>query len=129
VSSKKAVHVKKFDGGNRSPAEYHRQVVFAGKTCSTCGDPAAMSAKIMADDAEFRRRHPDAYMFLINKFGGDPSFKTKWGLMVTVEVIYACDRCKDSLRKYAATVQKDFMHVEFDEQGLDSSYPLVKGSA
>lgn len=121
------IHLKKFDGGRRTPAEVHRELVFRGKSCSTCDEPAAVAAKLLADDEEFRRRHPDAYMVLINRFGGDPSFETKWGRMVTVEVIYACDRCKGGLAKFAAQRAKDYMHVEFDEGGLESSYPKQVG--
>jgi hypothetical protein len=125
--TKRAVHVKKFDGGKRTPAEVHRQLVFAGKTCSTCDQPAAVAAKMLGDDEEFRRRHPDAYMLLIAKFGGDPSFETKWGRMVTIEVIYACDRCKDGMRRFVAHRTQDWMHVDFDEGGLESSYPTQVG--
>lgn len=121
------IHLKKFDGGRRTPAEVHRELVLKGKHCHTCGQPAAMSAKLLADDAEFRRRHPDAYLFLINKFGGDPSFETKWGRMVTVEIIYACDQCKNGLRRFAAARAKDYMHVDFDEGGLEETYPTQVG--
>ena len=122
------VHMKKFDGGRRTPAEYHREAVYGGKTCSTCDQPAAMAAKMLADDVEFMRRHPDAYMALINKFGGDPSFETKWGKMVTVEVVYACDQCKNGMRRFVASRQQDWMHVEFDEVGLEESHTIMKGA-
>lgn len=119
------IHIKKFDGGRRSPAEVHRELGLGGRQCSTCDAPAALKAKLMADDAEFRRRHPDAYMLLIHRFGGDPSFETKWGRMVVVEEIYACDQCKDGMRKFVAARQQDWQHVEFDEMGLESSHKLV----
>ncbi len=123
-----AVHVKKFDGGRRTPAEYHRELVYGNKQCSTCGEPAAMCAKLLADDAEFLRRHPNEYLVLINRFGGDPSFETKWGKMVIVEIIYACDQCKNGMRRFVAARQQDWMHVEFDEMGLEESHPLVSGA-
>jgi hypothetical protein len=129
MSNEKTIHMKKFDGGRRTPAEYHRQLVYGNRQCSTCEQPAAMAAKILADDEEFRRRHPDAYIVLMGRFGGDPAFDTKWGKMVTVEVIYACDQCKDGMRRFVAHRQKDFMHVEFDEMGLEETHPIVKGSA
>ena len=118
------VHMKRFDGGKRTPAEYHRELVLGGKTCSTCEQPAAMAAKLLGDDAEFRRRHPDAYMLLINRFGGDPSFETKWGRLVVIEVIYACDQCKNGMRRWVANRQQDWMHVEFDEVGLEESHKV-----
>lgn len=123
-----AVHVKKFDGGRRTPAEYHRELVYGNKQCSTCGGPAAMCCKLLADDAEFLRRHPNEYMVLINQFGGDPSFETKWGKMVIVEIIYACDQCKNGMRRFVASRQQDWMHVEFDEMGLEESHTIVSGA-
>lgn len=119
-----AVHVRKFDGGKRTPAEVHRELVLGGKECSTCGGPAALAAKLLGEDAEFRRRHPDAYMVLIQRFGGDPSFETKWGRFVVIEVIYACDRCKAGMRRFAAARQQDWMHIEFDEMGLEETHKV-----
>jgi hypothetical protein len=119
-----SIHMKRFDNGKRTPAEYHRELVLGGKHCSTCDQPAAMAAKLMAEDAEFCRRHPDAYLLLIQKFGGDPAFETKWGKMVIIEVIYACDHCKGGLRRFAAARQQDWMHVEFDEMGLEESHKV-----
>lgn len=121
------IHVRKFDGGRRTPAEVHRELALGGRSCSTCDGPAAVAAKLVADDEEFRRRHPDAYMALIARFGGDPAFETKWGRMVTVEVIYACDACRGGLARFVASRAKDYMHVEFDESGLESSYPKQVG--
>jgi hypothetical protein len=129
MSDNKTIHMKKFDGGRSTPAEYHRKTVYAGRACTTCGQPAAMSAKLLADDAEFLRRHPEAYMALINRHGGDPSFETKWGKMVTVEVVYACDQCKDGMRRFVASRATDYMHVELDEAGLEESYALQKGAS
>ena len=128
MSDSKTLHLKRFDNGKRTPAEYHRELVYGGKVCTTCRQPAAMAAKMLADDAEFMRRHPDAYMVLINKFNGDPSFETKWGRMVTVEVIYACVECANGMKRFVASRTKDYMHVELDEVGLESSHTLVVGA-
>lgn len=120
----KVLHVKKFDGGRRSPAEFAREVMFKGTVCSTCGDPPAMRIRLLADASEVQKRMPDEWAQLVKVIGGNPTFKTTYGEMVHIESIFACDRCKAGARKYAAH-KPSWMIAEFEEMGLDSSHPLV----
>lgn len=121
----KVVHVKQFDGGRSTPAEYFRKTMYSGITCSTCGDPPAMRARFLAPIDEFRKKYPKELMQLVLLLGGkDPSFPSKYGRLVHVQSLFACDKCKTSMRKAAARVE-DWMIVEFEEMGLDESHPIV----
>lgn len=118
---KKVLHVKKFDGGRRSPAEFFRQQMYSKMVCSTCGDPPAMRIRFMADAAEFKRREPDVYAMLEVRMGGKVTFPTKYGPMVHVESVFACDNCKTSARRMAAK-KPDWVICEFEEMGLEESH-------
>jgi hypothetical protein len=120
----KVVHVKKFDGGRRSPAEYAREMMYKGTKCSTCGGPPAMRIRMLADASEFQKREPQVWALLCAKMGGSPTFKTKYGDMVHIESIFACDRCKAGAKRFAAH-KPSWVVCEFEEMGLDSSHPLV----
>ena len=122
-----AVHVHRFDGGRSTPAEYHRRSVFAGASCSFgCSEPVALKARVLADADEFARREPQAYLVLAVKAGGaDPAFDSRYGRLVLTQTMFACDRCKDSLRHYCARLPTGYMFAEFDEMGLDSSHPVA----
>lgn len=115
------IHVRKFDGGRRTPAEVHRKVALAHK-CSTCGEPAALKVHFLAPLDEFKRREPAALALAVRQHGGDPSFETAYGRMVRIETLYACDLCKASAKRYAAR-KPDWILCEFDEMGLSSSHP------
>lgn len=123
------IHVRKFDGGRRTPAEVHRELAIAHR-CSTCGEPAAMKIHFLAPLDEFKRREPEAFALAVRQMGGrDPSFQTTYGRMVRIETLYACDLCKVSAKKYAAR-KPDWQLVEIDEMGLETSHPTqvaVKG--
>jgi hypothetical protein len=119
------LHVRKFDhanGGKRTPAEVHRQLGLGGRSCSFCGDPAAIRGMLYADAEEYARRDPTGYFALMQQCGGDPAFDSKWGKIVRVQDMYGCDRCKTSVKQYLAK-KPDWMFADFDEMGLDSSHP------
>lgn len=120
----KVLHVKKFDGGRRSPAEVAREILFKGMSCSTCGDPPAMRIRLIADADEVKKRMPDAFAALTLAMGGKPTFQTTYGEMIHLESIFACDRCKAGAKRYAAH-KPDWVIAEFEEMGLESSHPLV----
>lgn len=124
----KPVHIHRFDGGHRTPAEYYREHMFSRQQCSFgCAEPVALKARVLADAAEFARREPESYLALAVKAGGaDPAFPSTYGPLVLVETLYACDRCKDSLRhSCAGRVRAGYMFAEFDETGLESSHPVA----
>jgi hypothetical protein len=124
VSDSKIIHVKQFDGGRRTPAEYFREQMYAKSQCTLCGGPPAMRIRYMAEASEFKRREPEVWAVLTAKIGGDPTFPTKYGPMVHVESIFACDLCKHSARQMAAK-KPDWVICEFEETGLEESHPTV----
>lgn len=122
---KKVLHMRKFDGGNRSPAEFFRQQVYANTKCSMCGGPPAMRIRFLAPVDEFQRREPEIYAALVLKMGGgDPSFPTTYGKMIHVESVFACDQCKQGARR-AAAHKPDWVLCEFEEMGLEEKHPLI----
>ena len=118
----KTIHVRQFDGGRSTPDEYHRKNTFMGKSCSTCGDSVAMSATFLAPEDELSRREPELYMALAARAGGRPSFQSKYGPLVCVETVYACDLCKAGLKRYCAK-KPDWVFVQFNDAGLSENYP------
>lgn len=122
--NKKALHVKKFDGGRRSPAEFFREQMYAKQTCNTCGGPPAMRIRFLADAAEFKKRNPDVYKLLLIRLGTDPAFDTKYGKMIHVESWFACDNCKTSARRLAAK-KPTWVIADFEEMGLEETHASV----
>ena len=122
------IHVKRFDNGNRTPAEYHREYGLR-KPCAFCGNPAAIRIKVFADPKEFQKRHPEmaAAIVATNPRGlFIPAVETVWGPMVKVEDCGACDLCKESaVRSMGSKWSKDWCHHEVDRQGLESSHKQV----
>lgn len=120
----KVIHLKKFDNGNRTPAEFFREQMYAKMQCSTCGDPPAMRIRFLCPLDEFKKREPQAYQMLILKFGGDPTFDTKYGKMVHMQSVFACDKCKTSARRVAAH-KPSWVIAEFEEMGLEENHPTI----
>lgn len=127
--TKKVLHVKKFDGGQRTPAEYHREYALGNKQCEFCGLPAAIRIKVFADPKEFMQRKPELAAAIVasNPRGGFiPAVETVWGPMVNVEDICACDLCKESgVRSMGSKWPKDWCHHEVDKFGLESTHKQV----
>lgn len=116
------IHRKHFAGGRETPAEMHRRLVFAGQTCAFCGDPkVALALKMLAQETEFIAKYPNDYLKLLERAGGDPGIDTKYGKMLIVNRVFACDPCKGALRAMAAR-QPSWILPEFDEGGLDATY-------
>lgn len=113
---------KAFQG--RTPAEFFRQHVYKQAECSTCGDPPAMRIRYLAPEDEFKKREPQVYAVICARIGGDPCFDTKYGRMLHVESVFACDRCKTSARRMAAK-KPSWVIAEFEEMGLEESHPLL----
>lgn len=124
----KTIHRKHFMGGKEQPHETHRRLVMGGKECAFCGGKAALSAKLLAEEKEFISRHPNEFIMLMEKAGGDPCFDTKYGKMLVVDRIFACEMCDKPLRAYASK-QPSWILVEFDEGGLSSTYATQVGGS
>lgn len=122
------IHRKQFMDGRETPDETHRRLVFKNKVCVFCGDPkVAIALKLIATEKEFLSRHPNEYLQLLHKAGGDPCFETKYGKALIIDRLHACDMCKKPLNAYAAK-QESWVICEFDEGGLSETYPKQVGS-
>jgi hypothetical protein len=126
---KKVIHVTKFDKGQRTPAEYHREYALGNRSCDFCGLPAAIRIKVFADPKEFVQRKPElaAAIMATNPRGPFlPGVETVWGTMVKVEDACACDLCKESgVRALGSKWPKDWCHHEVDRFGLESEHKQV----
>jgi hypothetical protein len=128
AEKQETIHLRRFDGGKRTPEEVHRELGLGNKRCSFCDDPAAIRGMVYADADEYARRDPEGYFALVRKAGGDPAFDSRWGRIIRTQDMYGCDRCKQSL-KLALARKPDWMFVDFDEMGLSSSHPAQVQSA
>jgi hypothetical protein len=125
----KTIHRRTFYDAThgKTPAQLHREIGLGSARCSFCDDPAAVRANIFADADELAKRDPAGYVALAQEKGGvDPAFDSKWGRIVRCETQFACDRCKESMRK-ALAHKPDWMFVDFDDAGEEKRYaPVVQ---
>lgn len=126
------IHVKKFDGGNRTPDEVHRQLAFGKKRCVGCGsDKPAVRFRTLCPADELMKRNPDvaATIMALNREGPQlPTIDTKYGPMVLVADVVACDNCKGEAER-AAAKGPSWLIVEIDRMGLASTHKTVVQSA
>jgi len=130
LMKQQVVHVKKFDGGNRSPAEVHRQYGLNGHRCHFCQEPAACKARVLAELTELEKREPEfvAIIKATNEAGPYvPTIATTYGRMVLMEQIFACTQCTPSMKQALGRRKDTYTIVEFDEMGLEASHPLIIG--
>lgn len=121
------VHIKKFDGGRSTPDEMHRKFAFGPRRCHSCGGPPAIRIKVLMEAKEMLARSPDvaATIIALNKEGPFlPTVATKYGPMVLVSDICACDLCKTEAEK-AAAKGPSWCIVEIDRMGLASTHKPV----
>lgn len=108
-------HMKKFMGGRYTPNEVHRAVGIR-KKCSVCSQPAAIRIKVYASLEEMIKRNPNfvAAIMASNPDGQFvPTIDTKWGKMMKLSDVGACDNCKTEAEKVAAK-HPDWCFVEID---------------
>lgn len=123
------VHIKKFDGGRRTPDEMHRQYTYRGKRCRTCNsDKPAIRIRVLVELQELTKRNPEfvAMIMTSNPNGvAVPTIKTKYGAMVKVTDEVFCDNCKVGAER-AAAKGPSWALVEIDRGLKDNFKPVVQ---
>ena len=97
--------MKRFDGGRRTPNEYHREFAFPPTAkCAGCGGPPAIRAIVLVELAEAIKRnmvqaplfgqivHPDVAKTIVQLRGpSGPVPHTR------VSLTYSCDLCRKTM--------------------------------
>jgi len=99
-----ARHLTKFMQGRMTPDEAHRAYGIR-KKCNSCGRPAAIRIKVLVALDELTKRQPEfvAHIAATNPDGPYvPTVPTKYGPMVKISDIGACDNCKRDAERAAA---------------------------
>lgn len=125
------LHINKFDGGNRTPDEYHREHGFSrtSRKCAVCGAPSAIRIRVLIALDELTRRQPEyvAQIAASNPNGPYvPTVKTKYGDMVLISDVGACDNCKTAAEVEAAK-GPSWAIVEIDRMGLAATHKTQVG--
>lgn len=105
----KNIHIKKFDGGRRTPQEYHRQYAFPPDAkCSGCQAKPAVRAIVMAplDEAAKRGIIPEA----AKTYAGALMFphlqpvlvQLTNGWHVRISKAYSCSMCRKTFEQQLA---------------------------
>lgn len=109
-----AIHLKRVLGG-KTPAEVHRANTWAGHRCHSCGGPPAVQIASFMEAREFARRSPAAAAILASFRGGRlPVFKSRWGKLVKINEVFACDLCRKGAEIAAARASRESVYVFVD---------------
>jgi hypothetical protein len=124
------IHMKKFDGGRRTPDEMHRQEAYGPKAkCAMCKGKPAIRIRVLMQLAELVARSPEYVAGIVasNPEGPFvPTIPTTYGPMVKVSDVFFCDICKTDGEKEAAK-GPSWAIVEIDRQGLGKTFaPMVQ---
>lgn len=102
--SRKPSHIQKFIRGELSARETH--IAALNKKCEQCGRPAVVRLRVLVLLDELIQRNPEmvAQIMLTSPTGSCtiPTIPTKYGPMVKVSDIGACDQCRSTAEKAAA---------------------------
>jgi hypothetical protein len=100
--------LKRFDGGNRTPQEYHRAHAFPpAAKCSGCGGPPAVRAVVLAPFDEVSQRgmlphdelvNPSILQTVVPLKGADGQAVPHVRLSIT----YSCSRCRREFERALA---------------------------
>lgn len=97
--------IQDFLSGKLSAQETHRAAAFHAHPC-ICGRPAVVRIKVLVQLAELTKRQPEmiAQICATNPDGSwtVPTVPTKYGPMVKVSDIGACENCRADAEKAAA---------------------------
>jgi len=97
-------HIRKFIKGEMTPREMH--IAAMNKPCEQCGHPASVRLRVLVLLDELVQRNPEfvAQIMVSNPDGTCtvPTIPTKYGPMVKVSDIGACDSCRRSAEQAAA---------------------------
>lgn len=109
-------HIRKLAGGSMTPQEMHRAIGLR-KRCVGCGQPAAVRIKVLVQLSELVKRQPEfvAQIMATNPEGPVmPTVPTKFGPMVKVSDVGACELCRKTAMVTAARAPS-WALVEIDE--------------
>ena len=116
------IHMDQFMGGAATPQEVHRELGI-NKPCAGCGRPAGIRIKVLAEYAELVKRNPDfvALLMVASPDGTTvPTVATKYGPMVLISDIGACELCRKTAEVAAARGAPSWCIVEIDRGPRDA---------
>jgi hypothetical protein len=97
-------HIRKFVSGEMTARETH--IAALNKPCEQCGRPASVRLRVLVLLDELVQRNPElvAQIMVSNPDGSCtvPTIPTKYGPMVKVSDIGACDSCRSAAEIAAA---------------------------
>lgn len=119
-------HVKKFMGGRMTPDEVHRALGL--RVRCLCGQPAAIRIKVLAPLQEVQDRNPQ-FVAMVAASNPDgpfvPTIPSKYGNLVKLSDVGACDNCKTEAERVAAK-HPSWCIVEIDRgPGKDKPFGQV----
>ena len=104
MNGRKPEHIQKFLRGEMTPRETH--IAALNKACEQCGALAAVRLRVLVLLDELVQRSPEfvAQIMVANPDGSCtvPTIPTKYGPMVKVSDIGACDSCRSAAERAAA---------------------------
>lgn len=104
VNGRAPEHIQKFAKGELTPRETH--IAALNKRCEQCGRPASVRLRVLVLLDELVQRSPElvAQVMMTNPDGSCtvPTIPTKYGPMVKVSDVGACDSCRSAAEKAAA---------------------------
>lgn len=110
------IHMDRFMDGAATPQEVHRTLGI-NKACVGCGRPAGIRIKVLAEYGELVQRNPDfvALLMVASPDGATvPTVATKYGPMVLISDIGACELCRKTAEVAAARGAPSWCIVEID---------------
>ena len=117
-------------GEELSPEQLHRAFALR-KPCHICGGPPAIRIRVLAPVTELMAKSPDVMLAIAANNpehpGGIPTIPTKYGPMVMVSDLTACDRCKVEAER-ASAKHPSWVIVEIDH-GAGPDKLVTSGSA
>jgi hypothetical protein len=100
---KKPIHEKKVFNGTPA-SEIHRKYAFGNNRC-ICGEHPAIQIKAFATAADLDRYEPSILLKIAKDNGGRvPVAEFTYGKFVRMATVYACDRCRSTAEKAAASM-------------------------
>lgn len=103
-NGKEVRHLTRFMEGRMTPEEAHRAYGIR-KSCYVCGKPAAIRIRVLVQLEEITKRNPEfvAHVAATNPEGPYiPTVPTRYGPMVKMSDVGACDNCKVEAERAAA---------------------------
>lgn len=101
-SKPEIIHRKKLFDGRETAEEIHRRLAFGGP-CTNCGGPPVVKIVVMAPLVDVMSKMPEYAQLRAAVSGGHiHTVKSRYGELVRLTKIIACDGCKKAAIKAAA---------------------------